>query len=281
MQLSACLIVKNEAESLPRCLASLQGVADQTIVVDTGSTDQTQEIANQFGADLFGLKWPDHFGQARNFALAQAQGEWILQIDADEWLEPSDALALKAHLATAPAAIYALRWQQHPALPWSQKAALFPNHRGVVYLGRVHELPWDTSGQLAFALLPEITLSHAPRFSPHDPRKLDVYRHLLQQDLNHSDPLERFHALRHWAQSELMRQADQAAQTALLQAWALVPDLPQVCRPWGASVLDSLLFLACDARDEGAYLKWRQLYQLRYPAHGRLAQLPENWNGLE
>jgi glycosyltransferase involved in cell wall biosynthesis len=281
MLLTACLIVKNEAESLPRCLQSLRGVADEIVLVDTGSSDQTLQIAAQFGAKIFALAWPRHFGQTRNFALAQAQADWIFSIDADEWLTPAAGLALKAHLRNAAPAIYALRWQQHPALAWSQKAVLFPNRRGVAYLGRVHELPWDASGQLAFALLPEMTLSHAPRFSPTDPRKLAMYRALLRQDLKHPDLLERFHALRHWAQSELMLHSDRAAEEALLQAWALVPQLPLACRLWGASVLDSLLFLACEARDEAAYTHWRQIYALHYPESDKLRQLPENWNAIQ
>jgi len=281
MLLTACLIVKNEAEVLSRCLQSLQGVADEIVLVDTGSSDHTLAIAERLGARIFEESWPQHFGQIRNFALAQAQADWIFNIDADEWLAPVDALALKAHVRVAPPAIYALKWQQHPALAISQKAVLFPNRRGVAYLGRVHELPWDASGQLAFSLLPEMTLSHAPRFSPADPRKLSIYRALLQRDLTHPDPLERFHALRHWAQSELMLHSDCAAEQALLQAWVLVPQLPLVCHLWGASVLDSLLFLACEARNEAAYTHWRQVYALHYPESEKLRKLPENWNAIQ
>jgi len=281
MLLTACLIVKNEATSLPRCLQSLQGVADEIVLVDTGSSDHTLSIAERFGARIFEQVWPEHFGQARNFTLAQAQADWILNIDADEWLEAVDGLALKVHLRVALPAIYALKWQQHPALALSQKAVLFPNRRGVRYLGRVHELPWDPSGQLAFSLLPEITLSHAPRLSPTDPHKLAVYRALLHQDLMHPDLLERFHALRHWAQSELILHHDPLALAAFLQAWALVPQLPLACRLWGASVLDSLLFLACEAQDEAAYAHWRQVYALHYPKSEKLRQLPENWNAIQ
>lgn len=281
MLLSACLIVKNEAETLARCLQSLQSVADEIVLVDTGSSDQTLVIAERFGAKIYNMLWPDHFGQVRNFALAQAQADWILSIDADEWLEPSEGRALRHHLLTAPPAIYCLRWQQHPQCAWSQKAVLFPNFRGITYLGRVHELPWDASGQLPFSALTTITLSHSPRCSPLDAEKIAYYRALLQQDLKHPDSLERFHAQRHWAQSALILQHDQAAEMAFEQAWALWTELPPACHAWGASVLDSLLFLACQARNEAAYMHWRQVYASVYPGAAKLAQLPKNWDGLE
>ncbi len=82
--LSACLIVKNEERFLPACLQSLQSIADEIIVVDTGSTDQTPAIAERFGAKVLHFPWCNDFAAARNFSLQHAQGEWILIIDADE-----------------------------------------------------------------------------------------------------------------------------------------------------------------------------------------------------
>ncbi|NSW83486.1 MAG: glycosyltransferase [Syntrophothermus sp.] len=89
-KLSVCMIVKNEAELLPRCLASIREVADEIVIVDTGSTDNTPEIALMNGARLFKIRWPEDFAAARNFALDQATGDWILIIDADEELNPND-----------------------------------------------------------------------------------------------------------------------------------------------------------------------------------------------
>ncbi|MGV3614796.1 MAG: glycosyltransferase family 2 protein [Fimbriimonas sp.] len=83
---SACLIVKNEERTLERCLASLAGAVDEIVVVDTGSTDGTVGIARKFGAKLLDFVWKDDFSAARNAALENATGDWILSIDADEWL---------------------------------------------------------------------------------------------------------------------------------------------------------------------------------------------------
>jgi tetratricopeptide (TPR) repeat protein len=85
---SACLIVRNEALVLGRCLSSLAGAVDEIVVVDTGSTDATPEIATSFGARLSRYEWRDDFSAARNAALDAASCDWILTIDADEYLAP-------------------------------------------------------------------------------------------------------------------------------------------------------------------------------------------------
>lgn len=84
------MIVKNEAVHLPRCLESVCRVVDEMIIVDTGSTDTTMDIARGYGAKLFQHAWQDDFALARNIGLERASGDWILALDADEALdEPS------------------------------------------------------------------------------------------------------------------------------------------------------------------------------------------------
>jgi tetratricopeptide (TPR) repeat protein len=84
--LSACLIVKNEEQHLGRCLESIKDVVDEIVVVDTGSTDRTVEIAESFGAKIGHFEWRDDFAAARNESLRLASGHWALWIDADEEL---------------------------------------------------------------------------------------------------------------------------------------------------------------------------------------------------
>ncbi len=81
---SACLIVKDEEAILGDCLASLEGLVDEIVVYDTGSTDGTIELARRAGAKVVEGYWDDNFGRARNAALEQCSGQWILHIDADE-----------------------------------------------------------------------------------------------------------------------------------------------------------------------------------------------------
>lgn len=88
--ISLCMIVKNEEDSLARCLQSVDGVADEIVIVDTGSTDRTKQIAAAFTDRIYDFEWIDDFAAARNFAFAQATQDYLLWLDADDVLEPAD-----------------------------------------------------------------------------------------------------------------------------------------------------------------------------------------------
>lgn len=85
---SACMIVRDEEDVLGGCLESIHDVVDEMIVVDTGSQDNTVEIAEEYGAEVYEYEWEGHFGEARNYSFDQATEDWILYIDADERLSP-------------------------------------------------------------------------------------------------------------------------------------------------------------------------------------------------
>ena len=91
MKISACVIAKNEAKNLPRWLASMRVFADEMIVVDTGSADATVEIARTGGARVYHFDWINDFAAAKNFALDQAQGDWVVFTDADEYFTEESA----------------------------------------------------------------------------------------------------------------------------------------------------------------------------------------------
>ena len=86
--LSVCMIVKDEEETLPICLKSIKDIADEIIVVDTGSKDKTVEVAKSFGAKVYFFKWINDFSAARNESLKYATSDWLLVLDADEYLLP-------------------------------------------------------------------------------------------------------------------------------------------------------------------------------------------------
>ncbi|QST02053.1 glycosyltransferase (plasmid) [Pontibacillus sp. ALD_SL1] len=94
--LSCCMIVKNEDSTLERCLKSIAPYVDELIVVDTGSTDNTKAIAEQFTPHVYDFKWTHNFAEARNFALSKASGTWIVQIDADEFFKKEEAEKIRA-----------------------------------------------------------------------------------------------------------------------------------------------------------------------------------------
>ncbi len=86
MLLSLCMIVRDAACCLARALNSVKELADELIVIDTGSRDGTEEIAREYGARFFSFEWDYNFSQARNFAIKKARGDWVLFLDADEEL---------------------------------------------------------------------------------------------------------------------------------------------------------------------------------------------------
>ncbi|GMK44117.1 beta 1,4 glucosyltransferase [Paenibacillus glycanilyticus] len=103
ISISLCLIVRNEEDVLARCLDSVKGIADEIIVVDTGSLDRTKEIASDYTPKIYDFEWIDHFAAARNFAFGKATCEYILWLDADDIFKEEDQvklLELKSSLST-------------------------------------------------------------------------------------------------------------------------------------------------------------------------------------
>ncbi len=90
VSISVCMIVKNEEAVLARCLDSLTGIADEIVIVDTGSTDRTKEIAALYTSRIYDFTWVHDFAAARNFAFSKATKEYIYSADADEILEEKD-----------------------------------------------------------------------------------------------------------------------------------------------------------------------------------------------
>jgi tetratricopeptide (TPR) repeat protein len=95
LTLSLCLIVRDEAQMLPRCLAAAGPAVDEIIVVDTGSTDATVEIARSFGARVIEHPWTGSFSEARNVSFDAATGDWVMYLDADEVLVDDDVAQLR------------------------------------------------------------------------------------------------------------------------------------------------------------------------------------------
>jgi Flp pilus assembly protein TadD len=160
--LSVILIVKNESNVLSQCLESVAGIADEIVVCDTGSSDDTTAIARRHGARVHAIPWENDFAKARNASIALATGDWLLHMDADEVLDPVDAPALRAVVdgdtdADAVEVILAnycndpraWRWVAvPPGSPMARGYAgylpvgllrLFRNHRGIEYREAVHE----------------------------------------------------------------------------------------------------------------------------------------------
>ncbi len=155
--ISVCMIVRNEEKFLAQCLKSVKDATDEIVIVDTGSTDKTVEIAQSFGAKVYHHPWRNSFSEARNHSLHYATCDWILQIDADEALEQSDVPCMHTLIQTnAHNVIYVAIYSD---LPGGQAKHYFPRifRRGkACFHGIVHN-------QLAFegnALQSEIKFYH-------------------------------------------------------------------------------------------------------------------------
>lgn len=160
--LSLCMIVRDEADFIAQCISSVQSIVSEIIVVDTGSTDATMEIAKSLGARVLQRPWDDDFSAPRNLALESATGDWILVLDADEAIAATDLKTLQEHTLKPAAAFELLQrhysndqrislfqpckgeypeWERnYGGYFTSNLCRLFPNRSAFAFRNRVHEL---------------------------------------------------------------------------------------------------------------------------------------------
>ncbi len=159
MRLSLCMIVRDEEEMLPRCLAAVADAVDEMVIVDTGSLDATIEIARSFGAKVIEREWTGSFGEARNVAFEAATGDWTLVLDADELLVAEDVELLRSLTGrTWREAFYVAETNYTGELDAGSAVThntlrMFRNRPQYRYRGRLHEQIADTLP----AYLPERT----------------------------------------------------------------------------------------------------------------------------
>ncbi|WP_226889679.1 glycosyltransferase [Nostoc sp. MG11] len=146
MSLSLCMIVKNEAATLSKCLSSVRKVVDEMVVVDTGSIDRTPYIAKQFGAKVHHFQWCNNFSAARNAALKYVTGDWVLVLDADEVMTSGIVPQLKEAIARDEYLLINLVRQEVGAeqSPYSLVSRLFRNHPDICFERPYHALVDDS-----------------------------------------------------------------------------------------------------------------------------------------
>ncbi|MBO4853331.1 MAG: glycosyltransferase [Schwartzia sp.] len=158
MKISVCYIAKNEEKNLPLSLETVRGLGDELIVVDTGSTDATQKIAEGAGARIYSFTWRDDFAAARNFALEHATGDWIVFLDADEGFLYPDSVREKIQeiAAVLPPvdAVMVTRvnmdFDATDTRGTDRAARIFRNLPEIRYHGRIHETISHARGKLRF-----------------------------------------------------------------------------------------------------------------------------------
>ncbi|TDG15171.1 glycosyltransferase family 2 protein [Seongchinamella unica] len=204
--LSLCMIVKNEAFFLRDCLSRAAPHVDDIVVVDTGSTDDTRDIAREFTDRLYDFQWRDDFAAARNHALAQANGDWIIVLDADEVIAPEDWQRIRELIERTDKDAFFLTQYNYSVEPLDKDwvpipaktaysrhykgyrpnpiARLFRNREDIRYQGRVHEVIDYSLADGSWQVL-DIPIHH---HMDEDPSKMQVdrqlnYLRIIEQDL--------------------------------------------------------------------------------------------------
>jgi len=151
VRLSQCMIVKNEEKNIEKALSWAKPIAFEQIVVDTGSTDRTVEIAGRMGAKVYHFEWIKDFSAAKNYAIEQAKGDWIAFLDADEYISEKDARELARLLRQISNDANLSKMKTALQCPWIQlddkgtpfltlaQQRIFRNVPEIRYIGRIHE----------------------------------------------------------------------------------------------------------------------------------------------
>ena len=184
-RVSACLIARNEEDNIEDCIKSIYEIVDEIIVLDTGSTDKTKEIAKSFNkVKLFETKWKYDFSIARNECISYADGDWILSIDADQKITEKSKNMLSTLIKTNENIdIYKFKMihtNKHNPFKEQIKTFLFRNNIGLKYKNKIHEV-LDIKSLLKEKNITEIEVIHNNGFS---------YEELEKQSKNYIIVLE-------------------------------------------------------------------------------------------
>jgi tetratricopeptide (TPR) repeat protein len=185
--LSATLIVRDEEQVLPACLDSLQTLVDEIIVVDTGSRDNTVQLALAQGAKVFHFPWREDFAAARNFAIDQASCPWLLYIDADERVRDGDHARTRGGLNDPRALAARVRFYPRSGFTAYPEYRLFRRDPRLRFKGVVHETMLPEIKRLvaiggAMILDCDTTIDHVGYDGPQT-HKTERYLKLLRQAL--------------------------------------------------------------------------------------------------
>lgn len=189
---SACMIVKNEEKVLERCLISLAGLVDEIILIDTGSTDRTKEIAGSFGCKIFDFPWIDDFAAARNFSFSKATMDYIYTADADEYIDEINRMSfikMKQCLLSEIDIVQMMYTNQlylNTTYNYDReyRPKLFKRLRQFTWVDPIHE----TVMLQPIVFDSDIEIIHLPE-SNHSSRDFQVFQRLIQREIALSDKL--------------------------------------------------------------------------------------------
>lgn len=257
MKISACMIVKNEEEMLAKTMPSLARCLDEIILVDTGSSDKTIEVAQGFGARVFRFAWVDDFSAARNESLKHATGDWILWIDADEYLPNEELQKLRAVLETADADAYALAiYEAKPGtcemLNGYWRVKIFRNGLGYHFVRPINEQLVDAQGKVVVGKEIPVNIYHwgmkldAIKMDEKRRRYVELYSRALETRpddpylhfllANKLNDLHRLpEALEHYARAYELAQATEIGRQALEKKADVLLRMKDLQAAWAAA----------------------------------------------
>ena len=188
---SVCIIAKNEEHRIERLLSSLAPYGFEIVVVDTGSTDRTKELAGKYTNCIYDFTWVDDFSAAPNFSLRQASNDWILIMDCDEWIKSLDLEEMdyfQKHLANAVGSVTRENLtglQQHHSVIYDQTERFF-NRKRYYYTGTIHEQLTPKFDKTFEAFLLNATIGHDGYLMTPEEREAKSRRNisLLEKELN-------------------------------------------------------------------------------------------------
>lgn len=190
MNLSICIITKNEEQNIARCLQCLKPYDFEIIVVDTGSTDGTKDIALTYTKHVYDFAWCDDFAAAKNFAVSKATNPHIMVIDSDEFVEKIDEKQLELLISTKPDAVGRIqrrnlltrKGEHQENIEWINR--IFAKDK-FHYKGRIHEQLTTIDGQVYDAYRAPVVIVHTGYDLSEADRKKKAERNitLLQQEL--------------------------------------------------------------------------------------------------
>lgn len=187
ISISLCMIVKNEEKNLDNCLNSTKNLFDEIIIVDTGSSDNTKDIAKKYTDKIYDFKWCNDFAKARNFSFSKATKDYIMWLDADDIILENDLeklLDLKKNFDTTTDIImikYNMGIEKDGSLPLSYyRERIFKRDKKYTWISPIHETITPT-GKVTY--LEDISITHNKKYVADSKRNLMIFEEMKKNNI--------------------------------------------------------------------------------------------------
>ena len=192
-----CMIVKNEEDILPKTFPQFNKLFDEIIVVDTGSSDNTKNIIKSYGVVPVEFEWVNDFAKARNESIKNAKSDWIVWLDADEYINDEDFIKLKDILSRADSDCYSIKVLEakeggFQAFGYLWRDKVFKNHCGLHFEREINEGIFDSNSNSALSLKINVEIYHLggaialsqnlKRKAKKEERNIKLYNNLLKKN---------------------------------------------------------------------------------------------------